>query len=87
MTNIHNNKLDNIEFADEKNVKFDENNKLGEVLGYYWENDKCIFSKLYKTLQQRNIFNALNTYANGQKVKLFHENTVPPHVNIFLTTF
>ena len=75
-----------IKLGDGTEMTFEQRQKLGEIMPFYWGNNKCTFSKLYKALKSQNVFAELNTKANGVKTKVFGNNMLLPHVNIFHNT-
>ena len=62
------------------------NEKLGDQIMYYWENDKCTFSKIYKQLIWRGVFHDLQRIGAGVKTKEFKQNFEIPKSDPFDTT-
>ena len=56
--------------------------EIGEIMYWYWENDKCTFSKLYKALLDMGIFSELH-YRYRLAKRTFLENKFIPSKNIF----
>ena len=73
-----------LKLSDGTSIEFQGDHKLGEVMNYYWENDKCIFSKIYFRLISDGFFRKLDDVAGGYKTKIYMENVDEPPMNLFL---
>ena len=72
-----------MELFDGTTIEFQTDPKLGEVLSYYWENDKSTFSILYHQLLYEGLFKKLNDVASGYKRKIYKNNLNVPPMNLF----
>ena len=88
MSSIHKYPLDEMimNLKDGTTVLFDNNMTLGQMMRFYWTDDKCVFSRLYRVFQTKRIFDSLNAQSNGYRVKMFEDNMELPDINIFHTT-